>query len=315
VSEFVDASYFPDAFNENKMTGPHVGPHSGDLVRLPLLYLYGGVWMDAGTFLFRHLDDICWKVITDPSNLYELAGFTIEMRPNYDAMLNGFIAVQRGNHFIKRWHEIYLALWADGATESTGFHSHPLLRHLPLLCPPVDKLNCPNLSVLMEALSDYLAHFLCFERLRKLIDPSDGFNGPQVWEERMFLVPAMQETWFFQNVTGWSGTKQFELLSTRRDGPQDEKWHEAQGFVDNMLANTSTMKLSHGPPGALASFLADMWDDPKYHHMDNESGTFAAYLRYGSVHFDQTRKLEPLRIPKENMKEVLYAGVTEIKDV
>jgi hypothetical protein len=291
VYHFVEESYFPDAFNKGTMDGPHVGPHSGDLIRLPLLWKHGGVWMDAGTFLFRHLDDLCWKEIEDVNSPYEMAGFVIEIRPEVDAMLNGFIATKRNNPFIKRWHEIYVALW-EGVTNSHNFHKHPLLRHLPLLCPPVDKLNCPDLSVMMESFSDYLAHFMAFERLRKLIDPSDGFNGPEYYAKHMFLAPALQETFYFQQVTGWSGTRQFELLTKQRTGDdvvKDDVWNAAEAFVNDALANTSTMKLSHGPPGALDSFLADLWDSKDHQDKDNIEGTFSSYLRYGSVHFYQKR--------------------------
>ena len=86
-------------------------------------------------------------------------------------------------------------------------------------------------------------------------------------------------------MTGWSGSRQFELLTARRDGEgvvQDEKWHAAESFVNDALANTSTMKLSHGPAGALESFLADLWDSEEHQDKDNVDGTFAAYLRYGS---------------------------------
>ena len=87
ISKFVDASFLPEAFNNHTMTGPHVGPHSGDMVRLPLLYLYGGVWMDAGMMLFRHLDDVCWKTIEDPTSPYEMAGLIIEINPGAPNML------------------------------------------------------------------------------------------------------------------------------------------------------------------------------------------------------------------------------------
>ncbi|KAI0116066.1 hypothetical protein F4776DRAFT_637668 [Hypoxylon sp. NC0597] len=314
VSHFVDSSFFPDAFNNNTMDGPSVGPHSGDLVRLPLLWLYGGVWIDAGSFLFRHLEDICWEEIEDPKSPYEMAGFVIEMRPGVEIMLNGFIAAKRGNPFIKRWHEIFKALW-DGVTNSQGFHKHPLLRHLPLLNPPADKLNLPDLKVLMEYFTDYLSQCMCFERLRKLIDPADGFNGPEYYSKKILLFPALQETYYFQQRTEWSGTRQFELLTTKRTGEgviKDEKWQAAEDFVHDALANTSTMKLSHGPPGALDSFLADLWDSEEHHHKDNGSGTFAAYLRYGSVHFDQTRKMIPIKMGWPN-EEVLHAGVLEPK--
>lgn len=122
----------------------------------------------------------------------------------------------------------------------------------------------------------------------------------------------MQETWYFQNVTGWSGQKQFDLLALRQDDTSHPSYNNAKGFVEDILTNTSTMKLSHGPPGALSSFLADLWDDPKNHAADSEPGTFAAYLRYGSVHLDQTRKLEPLVI-RPTTEEVLKVGLLEPK--
>ncbi|KAJ2993669.1 hypothetical protein NUW58_g1772 [Xylaria curta] len=317
VTRYVESSYFPDAFNNDTMDGPDVGPHQGDLVRLPLLWKYGGVWIDVGTFLFRDIDDICWKQIDDPASPYEVAGFVIEMRPGVDCMLNGFIAAKRGNPFIKRWHDIYLALWEQGVTNARGFHKHPLLRHLPLLCPPVDKLNCPDLNMMMEGFSDYLAAFLCFERLRKLVDPSDGFNGPEYYSNHMLLFPAIQEMYYFQQQTNWSGTRQFELLTTKRTGEdviKDEKWQAAENFVTNALANTSTMKLSHGPAGALESFLADLWDRKEHQEKDNGEDTFAAYLRYGSVHFSQTRQMVPIKMgwPAE---EVIFCGVLEPKEL
>ncbi|RYP18527.1 hypothetical protein DL765_003902 [Monosporascus sp. GIB2] len=315
VYHYVDASYFPDTFNNRTMDGPYVGQHSGDLVRLPLIWLYGGVWIDAGTFLFRHIDDICWKKLEDDSTPYEMAGFVVEMRPGVECMLNGFIAAKRNNPFIKRWHDIYLALW-EGATNAIGFHKHPLLKHLPLMSPPVDKLNCPDLNVMMESFTDYLAHFMSFERLRKLIDPSDGFNGPEYYSKRMLLASAMQETFYFQQVTGWAGTRQFELLTAKRTGEgvlKDETWEAAEAFVNDALANTSTMKLSHGPPGALDSFLADLWDSKEHQEKDNIEGTFAAYLRYGSVHFDQTREIVALKFDLTT-EEVLHKGVLEPKE-
>ncbi|OAQ65497.1 glycosyltransferase [Pochonia chlamydosporia 170] len=314
VYHYLDKQFFPNAFNDNTMDGPHVGAHQGDIVRLPLLWKYGGVWMDVGTFLFRHVEDICWKLIEDPESPYEMSGFTIELRPECDSMLNGFIAAKRNNPFIKRWLDIYLALWT-GATNSHDFHKHPLLKHLPLLCPAVDKMNCPNLNVMMENFSDYLSQTMCYERLRKLIDPADGFNGPEYFSKHMFLTPALQETFYFQQVTGWSGTRQFELLTTQRSGEgvvKDDKWQDAEDFVHKALANTSTMKLSHGPAGALESFLADLWDSKEHCDADNVEGTFAAYLRYGSVHFDQTRELVPIKY-ELTKEEVLHCGILDPK--
>lgn len=109
----------------------------GDLVRLPLLLEYGGVWLDAGMILFRHLDDICWKKIEDPESPYELAGFLLASYKDDDlAMANGFIAAKAHNPFLQRVHQVYRALWNDGAVNQDGFHIHPLLRHLGTMHAP-----------------------------------------------------------------------------------------------------------------------------------------------------------------------------------
>ncbi|CRG89163.1 hypothetical protein PISL3812_06199 [Talaromyces islandicus] len=317
VSKFIPANQLPEAFNNNEMTGHNIGPHSGDMVRLPLLYLHGGVWMDVGMMLFRHLDDMCWKAIEDPASPYEMAGMSIEINPGATNMLNGFIAAQRGNGFIKRWHDIYLEVWKNGRTEQTGLHKHPLLTHLPILYAPTNHLNLPGaLKVSPEDFSDYLGHFQSFERLRKLVDPADGFDGPRYHRENIFMLPAMTETWKFQLLTAWNGKRQFELLSAKRDTESSNKsdlYNEANGFVLDLLANTSTMKLSHGPPGALDSFLADIWDHEDNHDKDIETGTFAAFLRYGSVHFDQVRAIHPVPVPLSS-EEVFNISVLEPYD-
>ena len=77
--------------------------------------------MDAGTFLFRHIDDICWKKIEDADSPYELAGFVLQMWPGVECMLNGFIATKRKNPFIKRWHDIFLEIWKGTIEEGDVF--------------------------------------------------------------------------------------------------------------------------------------------------------------------------------------------------
>ncbi|OKL56031.1 hypothetical protein UA08_08716 [Talaromyces atroroseus] len=123
-----------------------------------------------------------------------MAGFVLSLRPDEDAMINGFIAAKRNNPFIKRWHDIYTAMWIGGVTNANGFHKHPLLRHLPLLNPPLSKSNL-KLDVTMEPFTDYLAHFVAFERLRKLIDPSDGFDGLEYYHTMSGFRGVMKEGW------------------------------------------------------------------------------------------------------------------------
>ena len=49
----------PDVIDNTTMTGPHVCPHSADLIGPPLIYRRGGVWIEVGILFFRSPDDIC----------------------------------------------------------------------------------------------------------------------------------------------------------------------------------------------------------------------------------------------------------------
>ncbi|MCJ1440296.1 MAG: hypothetical protein MMC23_000779 [Stictis urceolatum] len=305
LSKFVPGSYFPDAFNDKTMLGPP--QHASDLLRLPLLYMHGGVWMDVGMVLLRHLDDICWRAIEDSGTPYEMAGILMPLRPQVGTMLNGFLATKSGNGLIKRWHDVYCKMW-EGVVSAEGFHRHPLLAHLPPLAPQLDQLGCPPLLLPPEGLGDYLAHFIAFERLHRLEDPNDGFSGPEYFANKIFLLKAVEDLYYAQKITGWNGRKQYDMLATKVD-PAAEGYLEAKGFVDNVLANSAMMKLSHGPPCGLEN-LATIWDEEQHKDDDIAPGTFAEYLRYGSVFWDQTRQIKPTKVDT-NAEEVFKAGVLE----
>ncbi|KAK4082093.1 hypothetical protein Purlil1_11316 [Purpureocillium lilacinum] len=315
VRHFLDdmETVLPKAFNEGTMDGPTVGQHQADLVRLPLIYQHGGIWMDVGMILFRHVDDICWNAITDPTSPYEVGGFTMQLRPGVESMMNSFIAARKGNLFIKRWHDIFATVWGQQTNAyAPSFHKHPLLRPIPLPKLTAEQLNAPEATVSMAFLGDYLTQVQCFERLRKVIEPAEfGFNGPEYYAAHVLLLPSMSEMYYLQGVSSWQGPKEFALLSAKStsDGDDISLREEASRVVDHMLANTATMKLSHAPPGEVP-FLADIWSRPEHRDADIAKDTFAAYMRYGSVHFDQDRGLEPMEVGIDT-KGALRTGLLE----
>lgn len=307
VSTFLDATEFHDAFNNRNMTGPYIGAHSGDVVRLPLLYHYGGVWMDAGTMLFRHIDNICWNVLEDPDTPYKIAGFAPGTEPGNDVIMNGFIAVRKGEGFIKRWHDVYLEIW-KGRTDCIGLQNHPLLRQVKKV--EVPKALQITFGIDNSLMNDYVAHALAFKRIRMLYDPTDGFNGPQFWEQHAFVLPV-QETFLGQLLCEFDGQRQYNLLALPREGIEPvDRDPAAENLVQELLSHASTMKLSHGLKNNKLVHLSKLWDLEENADADIAPGSFAAYLRWGSIHVQQTRKLEPLPIICGPQR--LEAGVLEV---
>ncbi|KAL7956796.1 hypothetical protein V8C34DRAFT_325811 [Trichoderma compactum] len=317
VFHYAEESFFPKTFIDGTMDGHKA--HMGDLVRLPLLWKYGGIWMDVGLILLRHVDDICWKRIEDPESPYELSALALMHLPDTYTPLNGFLATKHNNPFIKRWHDVCVALWTEGVTNATGFHKHRLLRHLPIFRPRMESPGLKNTKMDYEKFSDYVAHYMCAERLRKLIDPSDGFNGAGWYEKHMLLFDAKDEMFQVQTLTDWDAQLQFHLFSLLRSGDGavvDKSWHEAEALVTSLLANTSMVKLPQGPGngGLKVNMLTDLWDAEENSNKDNEEGSFAAYLRYASTHFDQTREVKKLewQSPEEEIITIGYLEPVEI---
>lgn len=77
--------------------------HKADVIRLNLLYKFGGIWLDASTILNRDLD---WIEALMQAHQAEL--FSYYRRKNttileYPVIENWLLASSQGNEFIKRW--------------------------------------------------------------------------------------------------------------------------------------------------------------------------------------------------------------------
>ncbi|KAK9778220.1 putative glycosyl transferase [Seiridium cardinale] len=270
--------FFPDAFVEGIMSGTHKAPHAADLIRLPLLHLYGGVWIDVGFMLFRNLDDLCWGKLMDPTRYLQLFGFKMTISAEVAMFWNGFIAARKGCVAVKHWHGIFLKLW-KGAGNTAGMSSHPIIRHLPRY----------------ESVCD----------ISKTLPPT-GMDL-RFFETSVLIYECVTEVYWAQHLTHWDGRKQFELLNRRReDAIKDESYFEADAFVTGILDTSPTMKLSHGLVTEKREYLARIWDEPENSDADTAPGTFAEYLRWASENFHQTKDLTSLSLPL--MEDALISG-------
>ncbi|KZV95316.1 hypothetical protein EXIGLDRAFT_834383 [Exidia glandulosa HHB12029] len=291
VRHFVDESLLPPAFN--KFDHEHAGQHKSDILRVLLLHLHGGVWIDVGAILTRHLDDI-WCKIEDPNDSTEVAGIAIAMGSEAmpdRIMGNTFIAAAKGSLFTRLWHEVFSAVMKD-RTSSLDVRLDPLFAHLtPFTLPGFTS----SIRVPVEAIGDYLAQFTAAGRLFALVDRSVGWDGPRFFQKNLMLFD-MDEL-FIQNVlTDWSGELQFAHLSRPRHEPVNRADFDqlaSEEFVETSLERSIILKMSQGLlPEPIP--LAKIWNHPENENADVAPGTWAEYLRWGSVHLDQVRPLVPL---------------------
>ncbi|KAI9794929.1 MAG: hypothetical protein M1835_006303 [Candelina submexicana] len=315
---FVGPEHFPTAFNQDRLTGRNKGQHVSDLVRLAVLYQFGGVYMDVSSILIRTLDDICWRSIEDPLSPYEVACFAFQSRTYFGQIFNAFIATRKRDPFIKRWKEIFAEMWRD-RTDVKGIYQHPLVRHLGVMTPddPSFGDNPP-----LDDFNDYVAQVLAMERLRLLREPGpDGFDGSAYFRKHFFLLEGWHEAFRGQDVI--DGETQFRLLSMqRRPGDfEDEQQVMARTFVHDILARSCVAKFGQGywmqgMPLALSSF----WAMREYEDADLVEGTWWQFLRWGSLNLEQKRMrgkcLTPIAIPEERdvVVEVGYLEPVKVDD-
>ena len=287
--------YFPEAFLQQAMTGSHKAPHAADLIRLPLIFLHGGAWVDVGFMLFRDLDDLCWNKMVEepisPGSELELAGFVMPVKEGLNMMWNGFISSRKGSKIVKFWQDTFLELW-EGRDSTQGMHAHALLQHLPRyeIPPPPDEDPVFKYGEFV----DYLIHMYCLERVRNMVDPAQEWSGQTYFHQHTYMLDVVREVYWAQALTAWDGKKQFELLNRQREGENqsNEEWVESEAFLSGILSTSSTMKLGHGIATDVREYLARIWDLPENSEADRKPGTFAARLRWASVHYHQTKGLE-----------------------
>lgn len=337
ITQYLADADFPECFRNQTMEGPYASAHSADLVRLPCLHEYGGVWLDVSIILFRSLEEICWDVLQG-TNDYELAGFVLEnVHKEHQHSLayleNWFIAAKKGDPWIARWHKIFVTYWSDeGRVESQGVTDHTLFKHL-------------NFGGYRSDMIDYLAQHVSYQRLRLLEDPNDGFSGPEYFQKHMYLLDCREEGYYLPHKTKWQGQVAFDLMqapythrrihsdvsdsaeqkieesANRKKEAQDlgndttvgplcngtlERAHNdeyASSIVAHMISRTCLSKSVHGFKGDTQ--LSDLWNAKENMNNDQIDGSCAELLRYASIHVRQTRKLEPLKVEKIQGERVL----------
>lgn len=306
VYKFVRKDWFPECFVSRTMDGKSKAQHASDLVRLPLLFEYGGVWMDVGNMLHTHLDDLFWNALSAPDSLYEMGVWIIsgQIRKQWGSFGNYMLAARKGCIFIKNWHNGYKSLW-DGRTNCDGFHKLPLIQEIGLAEGMADW----NFQDKIKEMSDYVAHMLIGDRTRNLFDLEAGWDGRAFFNNKVLMVEGIYNGVLGAIRTDFDGQRQVEIFLTSLDEAADEqKRQAADAFVVEMIEKSHMYKVYHNSAGGLPA-LGDLVKKKEYLDADHRPGTYGELYRYGTVHWHPTREVEYLK-PQETDDELIHATPT-----
>ncbi|KAK5945308.1 hypothetical protein PMZ80_002512 [Knufia obscura] len=292
--QYIDGSILPEAFVKGEMTGPYTGPHSADFLKGACPLSHGGVFLDVGCIMFNSIDKICWRHLEDDNDPWNVAVPLMYAQ----TMANHFVAARKGDPFVKRWHELFMELWR-GQRSHEGLIENPLIgfgKTLDFEDSRASKFRW-DFAVEPVTVMEYIAQVLCWVRLC-MLEPVEGASGEEAfdcsayWEGHVMVFDVLKESWGAEETVGFGlGERIVELLGVRVDGDvESREWKDAYKLVWRLLSGSSLQKVTHGKGLTKAAALGVLLDRKENEGVDCAEGTFGELLRYGCVHFEQTRE-------------------------
>jgi hypothetical protein len=303
VANFIDTKsplVVPAAFTNGTLNGHYAAQHTSDLIRYPLLLRYGGVYLDVGILQFGDLDRLWAEHIVNPDSPYDFAGFTM----GSDLQIVNFALMCGANNpLVQRAHHILLQVW-EGKTNTTGAHAHPFVSHVPLMRVPqevvVEEEGQEKMVIDDEAMTDYAVQIQCMRSAQSWVDEEDGWDGPKYVREKCWLLSMMDGAFAHEQMTSWSGQRQFDLLSLPLPEPGDIETNDqafARRIVEKLVADSWCLKLGHGFSAKLfgGDTLGMLWR--KHPESDCKDGTYAGWLRWAEVSYCRDNDVIPMEVP------------------
>jgi len=297
VANYLDISdpdIFPRAFIDGTIGGDYAPQHTSDLVRWPLLLKYGGVYADVGLMQIGDLDRIWSETIGNPNSPFEVLSYNgggAETR----RLMNYFLVSGRNNPLFARCHKLFLALWAadGGKTSTEGMHTSPLLHGIPLMGSSEFTIQDGDKKIGAEEvsrmLSDYIAQGQVMSLVMGLVDKEGGWNGPEYVAKNVYAIEYMVGSQLINEYTAWDGNLAFKLmsLSLPKEGEVESPEQKlAREIVEGCLQRSFGFKLAHGLIlRVFGETLGSSWR--KHEGTDNVFGTYAHWLRHGTIYWNQ----------------------------
>jgi hypothetical protein len=305
VSNFIDTTsqkVVPEAFTAGTLDGAYKAQHTSDLIRYPLLLKYGGIYLDVGILQFGDIDWLWTQHISNPDSPYEFAGFTMGMAPEF-SIVNFCMMSTPNNPLVARAHRIVLKLW-ENKTNTSGMHSHPLVKHVPLMKVPnevvIEEEGMAKVTINDESMTDYAIQIQCMGSAQRWVDDEEGWDGPRYVREKAWLLSMMDGAFLYEQLMSWNSAKEFDLL--KRELPthknkESKEQKEAREFVEAVVSRSWCFKLGHGFSAKLfgADTLGMLWR--KEDGSDCREGTYAGWLRWAELNLTHEKDTKSMDVP------------------
>ena len=251
------------------------------------------MYADVGIIQIGDLDRLWCETVGNPSSPFQVLSYNAHaICPN--GLANYFFASRRDNPFFARCHRLFLQLWdAEGGKTSTeGMHGSVLLKGVPLM-GEMYTLKEEGRNIEKEEgcrmITDYIIQMQVMRMVMGLVDDEDGWNGPEYIAKHVYAIESSVGAQLYNIMTKWKGQKVFDLmsLSLPKEGEvENAEQKEAREIIEACLQRSFGFKLVHGLiVKAFGDTLGALWR--KHEGSDDVPGTYAHWLRYASMHWNQ----------------------------
>jgi hypothetical protein len=189
-------------------------------------------------------------------------------------------------------HDLFVHLW-KGRCDFTGVIESPLLHFMANFnfAEAEARGFKWDFKVDEATVLGYIGQCMAWIRLTWLQEPNGGFNGVEYWAKKVLVFDSAAEDWAAERIVGYKGEDLFKVFTARRDAdPESEEYKMAEKTVWRLLTKSALQKITHGKDLTHDIHCGALMDLPENEGKDQEPGTFGELLRYGSVHFEQTRE-------------------------
>ena len=131
------------------------------------------------------------------------------------------------------------------------------------------------------------------------------------YTKHVLCFDALNEMFKAEKLLDFAGEAIHKVFTTRRDAdPDSEDYKLAYSTAWKLLTESSMQKITHGKGLTTDIHCGYLLD--RNEGSDSEPGTFGELLRYGSVHFEQTREsIEYVDAHKVEGEKVIHKGLLE----